>query len=87
LIEQEGLGMKYALTLSAALMSVVGGIGVLTPQPAQAVVYCTYIDYPANCVVRSGVRLVARPVARTAVRHGTVHRGNVNGGVNRVGRR
>ena len=75
--------MKYALTLSAALMSAVGGIAVLTPGPAQAVVYCTYIGYPAHCVVRPGVRLVARP----AVRHGTVHRGNVNGGVNRVGRR
>ena len=79
--------MKYALTLSAALMSAVGGITLLTPRPAQAVVYCSYIDYPANCVARPGVRLVARPVARTAVRHGTVHRGNVNGGVNRVGRR
>ena len=81
--------MKYALTLSAALMSVVGGIAVLTPGPAQAVVYCTYIDYPANCVARPGVRLVARPAARAAVRHGhgTVHRRNVNGGVNRVGRR
>jgi hypothetical protein len=81
--------MKYALTLSAALMSVVGGIAVLTPEPAQAVVYCTYIDYPANCVARPGVRLVARPAARAAVRHGhgVHHRGNVNGGVNRVGRR
>ena len=78
--------MKYALTLSAALMSVVG-VAVLTPGPAQAVVYCTYIDYPANCVARPGVRLVARPVARAAVRGGTVHRGNINGGVNRVGRR
>jgi len=82
--------MKYALTLSVALMSVVGGIAVLAPGPAQAVVYCTYIDYPANCVVRPGVRLVARPVARAAVRHGTVGtvgRGNVNGGVDRAGRR
>jgi hypothetical protein len=79
--------MKYALTLSVALMSLVGGIAVLAPGPAQAVVYCTYIDYPANCVVRPGVRLVARPVARAAVRHGTVDRGNVNGGVDRVGRR
>jgi hypothetical protein len=79
--------MKYALTLSAALTSAVVGIAVLTPGSAQAVVYCTYIDYPANCVVRSGVRLIARPVARTAVRHGTAHAGNRNGGVNRVGRR
>jgi hypothetical protein len=72
------------------LISVVGGIAVLTPGPAQAVVYCSYIDYPANCVVRPGVRLVARPAARAAVRHGTVHHRsgvNRNGGVNRVGRR
>jgi hypothetical protein len=75
--------MKYALTLSVALMSVVGAIAVLAPGPAQAVVYCTYIDYPANCVVRPGVRLVARPVARAAVRHNAG--GNANGGVNRVG--
>jgi hypothetical protein len=82
--------MKYALTLSAALVSAVVGIVVLTPGPAQAVVYCTYIGYPASCVVRPGARLVARPVARAAVRHGTVHHGsagNRNGGVNRVGRR
>jgi len=79
--------MKYALTLFAALMSAVGAIAVLTPGPAQAVVYCTYIDYPANCVVKPGVRLVARPAARAAVRHGTAHRGNGNGGVNRAGRR
>jgi hypothetical protein len=80
--------MRYALTLSAALMSAVGGIAVLTAGPAQAVVYCTYIDYPVSCVARPGVRLVARPVARAAVRHGTVRSGvNRNGGVNRVGRR
>ena len=79
--------MKYALALSVALFSVVGGITVLTPGPAQAVVYCTYIGYPANCVARPGVRLVARPAARAAVGHGIYNRGNINGGVNRVGRR
>ena len=80
--------MKYAVTLSAALMSAIGGIAVLTTEPAHAVVYCTYIDYPASCVARPGVRLVARPVARTAVRHGTTRSaGNRNGGVNRAGRR
>ena len=79
--------MKYALTLSAALMTAVGGITLLTSGPAQAVVYCTYINYPAHCVARPGVRLVARPVARAAVHRGNVHRGNVNGGVNRAGRR
>jgi len=55
-----------------------------TTQPAGAVVYCTYIGYPAACVVRPGVRLVARPVG--VVRVGA-HAGNRNGGVNRVGRR
>jgi hypothetical protein len=79
--------MKHALTLSVALFSVAGGIAVLTSGPAQAVVYCTYIDYPANCVARPGVRLVARPVARGTVRHGTYNRANINGGMNRVGRR
>ena len=79
--------MKYSLMLSAALLGVVGGTALLTPGPAQAVVYCTYVDYPANCVARPGVRLVARPAARAAVRHGTYNRANINGGVNRVGRR
>jgi hypothetical protein len=79
--------MKYALTLIAATIGGIGGMVVTTSEPAHAVVYCTYIGYPASCVVRPGVRLVARPVARSAVRHGTAHRGNVNGGVNRVGRR
>ncbi len=79
--------MKYFLMLSAALLSVVGGTALLAPGPAQAVVYCTYIDYPANCVARPGVRLVARPAARAAVRHGTYNRANINGGMNRVGRR
>ena len=75
--------MKSALTLSIALFSAIGGIAVLTPGPAQAVVYCTYVGYPANCVARPGARLVARPAARA----GTYNRANINGGVNRVGRR
>jgi len=53
-----------------------------TTQPAGAVVYCTYIGYPAACVVRPGVRLVARPGVGRVGAHG----GNRNGGVNRVGR-
>jgi hypothetical protein len=39
---------------------------VTTGGPARAVVYCEYIDYPANCAVRPGVRLVARPAVRAA---------------------
>jgi hypothetical protein len=50
---------------------------------ANAVVYCTYIGYPSGCVVRPGVRLVARPAGVGAV---TAPRPtNQNGGVNRVG--
>ena len=81
--------MKKAITISALLVAATAGLAVTTSQPAHAVVYCTYINYPTNCVVRPGVRLVARPVARSAVRHGAVNNrsaGNRNGGVNRVGR-
>jgi hypothetical protein len=67
------------------------GIAAATTDTANAVVYCQYIDYPANCVVRPGVRLVARPTtvgvaARgAAVRPGTP--ANRGGPVNRAGRR
>jgi len=77
--------MKYTLTLFAALIGGIGGMTVATSSPAQAVVYCQYINYPANCVARPGVRLVARPVARAAVRPGTPT--NRGGPVDRAGRR
>ena len=77
--------MKYALTLFAVLMGAIAGMAVITSGPAHAVVYCQYISYPANCVVRPGVRLVARPVARVAARPGTPT--NRGGPVDRVGRR
>jgi hypothetical protein len=74
------------LTLSALL----GFTGVIaSSEPASAVVYCQYIDYPANCVARAGVVLRPRPVARAAareaVRPGTPM--NRGGPVDRVGRR
>jgi len=55
----------------------------LSSAPAEAVVYCQYVDYPPSCVARAGVVLRPRPVARAAVRHNAG--GNLNGGVNRVG--
>jgi hypothetical protein len=56
-----------------------------TTEAANAVIYCTYIGYPQGCIARPGVRLVARP---GGVGHVTApRRGNVNGGVNRAGRR
>jgi hypothetical protein len=87
--------MKTALGLFAVLIVGISGMVVTTSGPARAVVYCQYIDYPANCVVRAGVRLVARPVARAAtvgvgapgvgVRAGTP--ANRGGPVDRAGRR
>ena len=85
--------MKLSIALSALLAA---GFMVAGSQQASAVVYCQYISYPAGCVVRPGVRLVARPVARAVVTPGVgapgvgVRRGtpmNRGGPVNRVGRR
>ena len=84
--------MKITLALFVMLLT---GMVFGSTVPANAVVYCQYISYPAGCIVRPGVRLVARPVARAVtpgvgapgvgVRPGTV--GNRGGPVNRVGRR
>lgn len=75
--------MKLSIALLALLTA---GFMTVGTQEASAVVYCQYISYPVGCVVRPGVRLVARPVARAAV----VTPGrpmNRGGPVNRVGRR
>jgi len=65
------------------------GFVTVSTEQASAVVYCTYIGYPSGCVVRPGVVLRPRPVARAAareaVRPGTPM--NRGGPVNRVGRR
>ena len=64
------------------------GFVTTTPNAANAVVYCTYVGYPAGCVAKAGVVLRPRPVAR-AVR-GSVTQGtaiNQGGPVNRIGRR
>jgi hypothetical protein len=71
---------KLKLTLVA--IAALGGLAV-TADAANAVVYCTYIGYPHGCIVRPGVRLVARPGGVVTVPRA----GNINGGVNRVGRR
>ena len=76
--------MKHALALFAMMVGI-GGVAATTSAPAQAQTYCQYINYPANCIVRPGARLVARPVARGAARaNASVNRG---GPVNRAGRR
>jgi hypothetical protein len=73
--------MKFSIALAATLL--VTGFLAASTEKASAVVYCTYVGYPANCVARAGVVLRPRPVARAAVRHNAG--GNLNGGVNRVG--
>jgi hypothetical protein len=85
--------MKVSLALFALL--------VITPfvgstSPANAVVYCQYIDYPPSCVARRGVVLRARPVARAVATPGVGAPGvgvrpgtpmNRGGPVDRAGRR
>ncbi|WP_456632463.1 hypothetical protein [Bradyrhizobium sp. URHC0002] len=84
--------MRLSISLSALLIA---GVSV-SSEPASAVVYCQYVSYPAGCIVRPGVRLVARPVARAVVTPGIgapglgLRRGtpmNRGGPVNRVGGR
>ena len=80
--------MKHSIALAAALLTT-GFVAAGTRDAGAAVVYCQYVDYPAGCVVRAGVvlrpRPVARAVAREAVRPGTPM--NRGGPVNRAGRR
>jgi hypothetical protein len=78
------LSSKPATVVGIAVSALLGLAGLtLNPAPANAVVYCQYVSYPAGCVARAGVVLRPRPVARAAVRHNAG--GNMNGGVNRVG--
>lgn len=83
--------MKVVFALFAALFVVIN----LPGGSANAVVYCQYINYPANCVVKPGVVLRPRPAVRAVtpgvgapgvgVRPGTP--ANRGGPVNRAGRR
>jgi hypothetical protein len=63
----------------------ISGFLAASTEKAGAVVYCQYVEYPAGCVVRAGVVLRPRPVAREVVRPGTP--ANRGGPVDRVGRR
>jgi hypothetical protein len=85
--------MRIAIALSALALLVTGFVATST-EKAGAVVYCQYVDYPAGCIVRSGVVLRPRPVARSTVGVGAPGVGvrpgtpaNRGGPVNRAGRR
>lgn len=82
--------------LPIALSALMGCFLVASTEEAQAVVYCQYVNYPVGCVVRPGVVLRPRPVARAVVTPGVGAPGvgvrpgtpmNRGGPVNRVGRR
>ena len=73
--------MKLSITLSTLLIA--GFVAASTEEASAAVVYCKYIGYPVGCVVKPGVVLVARPVARAVTPGRPMNRG---GPVNRVGR-
>jgi len=78
--------VKPATVAGLAVSALLGFGGVtFSSSPASAVIYCSYVDYPVGCIARAGVVLRPRPVARAAVRAGTVSGTNLNGGVNRVG--
>lgn len=76
------IGSSTVAGIAASALLGLAGLS-LSAEPAHAVIYCTYVGYPAGCVARAGVVLRPRPVARAAVRHNAG--GNLNGGVNRVG--
>ena len=59
--------MKLSIALSALLIA---GFMAATTEPASAVVYCQYVDYPVGCSVRAGVVLRPRPVARAVATPG-----------------
>ncbi|MBX9647983.1 MAG: hypothetical protein K2X57_13120 [Xanthobacteraceae bacterium] len=77
---------KLKMVLPASLL--IAGFVAASTEKAVAVVYCQYVEYPVGCVVRPGVVLRPRPVARAAARE-AVRPGrpmNRGGPVNRVGR-
>src|SRR5471030_2732219 len=78
-VSKQEAKMKLSISLSALLIA---GAVMASSKPASAVIYCQYISYPAGCVVRPGVVLVARPVARAVTPGRPMNRG---GPVNRVG--
>jgi hypothetical protein len=89
----ENTKMKLSIALSALLVT---GFMAASTEQAGAVIYCQYVSYPAGCIVRPGVVLRPRPVARAVVIPGVGAPGvgvragtpmNRGGPVDRVGRR
>jgi hypothetical protein len=88
--------MKLLVSVALAALTTTGIMGASAEKASAAVVYCQYVDYPVGCIVRPGVVLRPRPVARAVVTPGVGAPGvgvrpgtpmNRGGPVNRVGRR
>ena len=58
--------MKFLIASATAMLMT--GFVTASTEKANAVVYCQYVSYPANCVARPGVVLRARHVAGAAAR-------------------
>jgi len=85
-MKQGRLSIRSVTFAGFAASALLGFAGVtFSTAPAGAVVYCQYVDYPPSCVARAGAVLRPRPVARAAVRAGTVNSPNRGGPVNRIG--
>ena len=85
-MKQGRLSIRSVTFTGFAVSALLGFAGVtFSSAPAGAIVYCQYVDYPPSCVARAGVVLRPRPVARAAVRAGTVNSPNRGGPVNRIG--
>ena len=63
-----GMTMQTKLATALAAFVLISGFVAAGTNEASAVVYCQYVSYPAGCVVRPGVVLRPRPVARAAAR-------------------
>ena len=50
--------MKLSIALSTLLVI---GFVAASAEKASAVVYCQYVEYPAGCVAKPGVKLLPRP--------------------------
>ena len=70
--------MKLSIALAATALLATTFM-TATTRTASAVIYCSYIGYPANCIVRPGVVLRPRPVARAAVRGNATKAGHQPG--------
>jgi hypothetical protein len=50
--------MKLSIAISALLIT---GFVAASTEKVSAVVYCQYVEYPAGCVAKPGVKLRPRP--------------------------